>query len=353
MLDTAQQDPTGRGLGFALRQLSKIHLQMKEYDKADLDVDQAVALMHQYRDVQTAAELRTIARIFQTEQRYQSVSKLYQSIIYNRKEIPNYNSTYLMRDRYALAQAQISAGQDQAVVQTLTDFMKYAVSNLPAEYSNLGGDLNATFNHIIEAKKYTNALAFANSVSRSTITQNNPTGEVDFLSIIASASETAGEMDQAESMYKRIIERFKDDPKQLNRSRLLYVLPRYASILKVKGRTADADKVYHDYETLRHPPQHINTDVFTSLRSTLTLLAPMRNRSIQWAVLDYARTEQSRRDDALLTNSFDDCCVSGGYWWWTTTPQYSMDQVKQAIKGHDLKKFDKYVDVDALVRPDG
>jgi len=35
-----------------------------------------------------------------------------------------------------------------------------------------------------------------------------------------------------------------------------------------------------------------------------------------------------------------------GYWYWTTTPQYSMEQVKEAVKSHDLQKFDKYVDVD-------
>lgn len=39
--------------------------------------------------------------------------------------------------------------------------------------------------------------------------------------------------------------------------------------------------------------------------------------------------------------------AAGGYWWWTTTPQYSLEQVKVAIKDHDLEKFNKYVDLDS------
>lgn len=35
-----------------------------------------------------------------------------------------------------------------------------------------------------------------------------------------------------------------------------------------------------------------------------------------------------------------------GFWYWTTTPRYSMQQVKEAIKQHDLIKFEKFVDVD-------
>lgn len=35
----------------------------------------------------------------------------------------------------------------------------------------------------------------------------------------------------------------------------------------------------------------------------------------------------------------------GGFWFWTTTPQYSISQIKEAIKTHDRKKFDKHVDV--------
>lgn len=35
----------------------------------------------------------------------------------------------------------------------------------------------------------------------------------------------------------------------------------------------------------------------------------------------------------------------GGYWYWTTTPQYSISQIKDAIKTHDRVKFDRHVDV--------
>jgi hypothetical protein len=38
--------------------------------------------------------------------------------------------------------------------------------------------------------------------------------------------------------------------------------------------------------------------------------------------------------------------AAAGYWWWTTTPQYSIEQAKDAIKTHDIQKFEKYVDVD-------
>lgn len=37
-----------------------------------------------------------------------------------------------------------------------------------------------------------------------------------------------------------------------------------------------------------------------------------------------------------------------GYWYWTTTPEYSMRQVKQAVKQHDLVKFEKYTDEDSV-----
>lgn len=37
-----------------------------------------------------------------------------------------------------------------------------------------------------------------------------------------------------------------------------------------------------------------------------------------------------------------------GYWYWTTTPQYSIGQVKDAIKAHDLQKFENYVDLDVV-----
>lgn len=35
----------------------------------------------------------------------------------------------------------------------------------------------------------------------------------------------------------------------------------------------------------------------------------------------------------------------GGFWYWTTTPQYSIEQVRDAVKTHDKQKFDKHVDV--------
>jgi hypothetical protein len=38
--------------------------------------------------------------------------------------------------------------------------------------------------------------------------------------------------------------------------------------------------------------------------------------------------------------------AGAGWWYWTTTPQYSIEQVKDAVKQHDLQKFNKYVDVD-------
>ena len=38
----------------------------------------------------------------------------------------------------------------------------------------------------------------------------------------------------------------------------------------------------------------------------------------------------------------------GGYWYWTTTPQYSIEQVKIAVKSHDLAAFKKFVDVDSV-----
>jgi hypothetical protein len=38
----------------------------------------------------------------------------------------------------------------------------------------------------------------------------------------------------------------------------------------------------------------------------------------------------------------------GGWWYWTRTPQYSLREVGNAIKTHDLAKFQKYVDVDGV-----
>ncbi|MDR3613169.1 MAG: hypothetical protein P4L53_06365 [Candidatus Obscuribacterales bacterium] len=40
--------------------------------------------------------------------------------------------------------------------------------------------------------------------------------------------------------------------------------------------------------------------------------------------------------------------VGGAYWYWTTTPQYSIEQVKVAVKAHDLPKFREYFDVDSV-----
>jgi hypothetical protein len=40
--------------------------------------------------------------------------------------------------------------------------------------------------------------------------------------------------------------------------------------------------------------------------------------------------------------------VAGAYWYWTTTPQYSIEQVKVAVKAHDLPKFREYFDIDTV-----
>jgi hypothetical protein len=40
--------------------------------------------------------------------------------------------------------------------------------------------------------------------------------------------------------------------------------------------------------------------------------------------------------------------AGGGYWYWTTTPQYSLLEVRNAFKSHDVQAFNKYVDVDAI-----
>jgi len=37
-----------------------------------------------------------------------------------------------------------------------------------------------------------------------------------------------------------------------------------------------------------------------------------------------------------------------GWWYWTTTPEYSIREAKSAIKGHDVIKFKKYVDVESV-----
>ncbi len=38
----------------------------------------------------------------------------------------------------------------------------------------------------------------------------------------------------------------------------------------------------------------------------------------------------------------------GGYWFWTTTPQYSVLQIRDSIRHHDLVTFEKYVDMDSI-----
>jgi hypothetical protein len=37
-----------------------------------------------------------------------------------------------------------------------------------------------------------------------------------------------------------------------------------------------------------------------------------------------------------------------GFWYWTTSPEYSIEQVKEAVKHHDLVSFKKYVDLDSV-----
>ena len=44
------------------------------------------------------------------------------------------------------------------------------------------------------------------------------------------------------------------------------------------------------------------------------------------------------------------CLVSSvGYWQWITSPQYSIWQAKEALEKHDLVKFEKYVNIEAVV----
>lgn len=40
--------------------------------------------------------------------------------------------------------------------------------------------------------------------------------------------------------------------------------------------------------------------------------------------------------------------VGGGFWYWTTTPQYAIEEVKNAVKAHDRARFEKYVDTESL-----
>lgn len=41
--------------------------------------------------------------------------------------------------------------------------------------------------------------------------------------------------------------------------------------------------------------------------------------------------------------------LGGGiYFFWTTTPQFTLEQIKDALKTHNLAKFEQYVDVDGV-----
>ncbi len=40
--------------------------------------------------------------------------------------------------------------------------------------------------------------------------------------------------------------------------------------------------------------------------------------------------------------------AGGGFWYWTTTPQYSLEQIKDAARDHNLSKFQMYVNIDQV-----
>lgn len=40
--------------------------------------------------------------------------------------------------------------------------------------------------------------------------------------------------------------------------------------------------------------------------------------------------------------------AGGGFWYWTTTPQYSLEQIKDAVKEHNLSKFQMYFNADQV-----
>lgn len=40
--------------------------------------------------------------------------------------------------------------------------------------------------------------------------------------------------------------------------------------------------------------------------------------------------------------------AGGGFWYWTTTPQYSLEQLKEAVRDHDLSKFQLYFSTDQV-----
>ncbi|MTI87648.1 MAG: DUF2939 domain-containing protein [Balneolaceae bacterium] len=40
--------------------------------------------------------------------------------------------------------------------------------------------------------------------------------------------------------------------------------------------------------------------------------------------------------------------AGSGYWYWTSTPRYSINQIEQAVKTHDVTTFKKHVDIEGL-----
>jgi hypothetical protein len=42
------------------------------------------------------------------------------------------------------------------------------------------------------------------------------------------------------------------------------------------------------------------------------------------------------------------CTAGGGFWYWTTTPEYSLGQIGDAVKEHNLSKFQMYFSTDQV-----
>jgi hypothetical protein len=40
--------------------------------------------------------------------------------------------------------------------------------------------------------------------------------------------------------------------------------------------------------------------------------------------------------------------AGGGFWFWTTTPQYSLEQIKEAATDHNVSKFQMYFNIDEV-----
>jgi hypothetical protein len=40
--------------------------------------------------------------------------------------------------------------------------------------------------------------------------------------------------------------------------------------------------------------------------------------------------------------------AGGGFWYWTTTPAYSLEQIQDAVRDHNLSKFQMYFSVDEV-----